>query len=98
MHWMYKMPDLEAVTAGLEEPEFLSPPANPFYRVDTGCQSPYGDALVVQLQSLVECKGVCVCVRARVCVCVCVYMHTCMCMYVRVCVHVCVCVCVHMNT
>ena len=58
MHWIYKMPDLEAVTAGLDEPEFLSPPANPFYRVDTGCQSPYGDALVVQLQSLAERKGV----------------------------------------
>ena len=68
MHWIYKMPDLEAVTAGLDEPEFLSPPANPFYRVDTGCQSPYGDALVVQLQSLAECKGV-LCVTELVLMC-----------------------------
>ena len=70
MHWIYQMPLLESVTAG----EFLSPSANPFYRVDTGCQSPYGDALVVQLQSLVV-----VCMHASMCVCVCVCVCACVC-------------------
>ena len=70
MHWIYNVSQLKSVTSGVDVPEFLSPSANPFYRVETGCQSPYGDALVVQLQSLVECKGV----RMCVCVCVCVFV------------------------
>ena len=92
MHWIYQMPLLELVTAGVEESEFLSPSANPFYQVDTGCQSPYGEALVVQLQSLVV-----VCMHASVCVrvCVCMCVHVCARVCVCVCVCVCACVCVH---
>ena len=38
-------------------PEFLSPPANPYYHIDNGEQSPYGDQLMVLLESLAACKG-----------------------------------------
>ena len=38
-------------------PEFLSPPANPYYHIDNGEQSPYGDQLMVLLESLATCKG-----------------------------------------
>lgn len=38
-------------------PEFVAPSANPFYCLPTGRQSPYGDQLLVMLESLVACKG-----------------------------------------
>ena len=38
-------------------PEFLPVSANPYYCLPTGSQSPYGDLLMVMLESLVECKG-----------------------------------------
>ena len=45
------------VLAGVSNPEFISPSANPYYSIPTGSQSPYGDLLLVMLESLVACKG-----------------------------------------
>ena len=58
LHWVY---DPEAMKKAVAEcpdaPEFLPVSTNPFYCLPTGSQSPYGDQLVVMLESLVECKG-----------------------------------------
>ena len=45
------------VLAGVSNPEFISPSANPYYCIPTGSQSPYGDELLVMLESLVACQG-----------------------------------------
>ena len=47
----------EILAAAGENPEFIDPSANPFYRLPTGKQSMYGDLLMVMLESLVACKG-----------------------------------------
>ena len=39
------------------DPEFLPKSVNPYYTQSTGQQSPYGDLLVVMLESLVASKG-----------------------------------------
>ena len=56
---MYKEDAMEKALEGAPDgcPEFLSPPANPFYHIDNGEQSPYGDQLMVLLESLAACKG-----------------------------------------
>ena len=49
----------EALAKAVEgvDPEFLPKSVNPFYTLPTGQQSPYGDELIVMLESLVACKG-----------------------------------------
>ena len=58
IHWIYDENVMtEVVAASGENPEFISPSANPYYRLPTGSQSVYGDHLLVMLESLVACKG-----------------------------------------
>ena len=56
IHWVYKDEDLAKAVEGVN-PEFLPKSVNPFYTQTTGQQSPYGDLLIVMLESLVACKG-----------------------------------------
>lgn len=55
IHWVYQ--GMESVLEGLEHPEFRATSANPFYSIPTGLQSPYGDQLIIMLESLVASKG-----------------------------------------
>ena len=48
----------KAVSECRDAPEFLPVSANPYYCIPTGNQSPYGDELMVMLESLVECQGI----------------------------------------
>ena len=58
IHWIYDQQSLQrAVVDSPQCPEFLPVSANPYYTLPTGSQSPYGDQLMVMLESLVECKG-----------------------------------------
>ena len=57
LHWIYNMQTLKSVVDGVSEPAFMEPSRNPFYVVDTGAQSTYGDQFLVQLESLAECGG-----------------------------------------
>ena len=56
IHWVYQEEDLAKAVEGIN-PEFLPKSVNPFYTQATGQQSPYGDLLIVMLESLVVCKG-----------------------------------------
>ena len=58
LHWV-KDDNLmqQAVLSCPDTPEFLTPSANPYYRLPLGQPSPYGDQIMVQLRSLVSCKG-----------------------------------------
>ena len=56
IHWVYQEDALAKAVDGVN-PEFLPKSVNPFYTQITGQQSPYGDLLVVMLESLVACKG-----------------------------------------
>ena len=51
------MQTLKSVVDGVSEPEFMEPSRNPFYVVENGAQSTYGDQFLVQLESLAECGG-----------------------------------------
>ena len=57
IHWVYKDEDLAKAVEGIN-PEFLPKSINSFYRQTTGQQSPYGDLLIVMLESLAACKGI----------------------------------------
>ncbi len=58
IHWV---DDDDVMSKAVEEnggnPEFVSSSVNPYYTLPTGSQSPYGDELVVMLESLVACRG-----------------------------------------
>ena len=54
---MYDPVALQAAISNVDVPEFLPKSANPYYRLPTGSQSPYGDQLIVMLESLVASKG-----------------------------------------
>lgn len=56
IHWVYKEEDLAKAVEGVD-PEFLPKSVNPFYTLPTGQQSPYGDQLIIMLESIVACKG-----------------------------------------
>ena len=56
LHWVYDDNVMQRVTEG-KQPEFMSPPANPFYTIPVGAQSNYGDQALVLLKSLAKCKG-----------------------------------------
>ncbi len=57
VHWNYKLDKLDAIFGDKTEIEFITPSANPFYEIETGRQSCYGDQAFVLLQSLVASKG-----------------------------------------
>eukprot|EP00731_Ephydatia_muelleri_P017274 Em0010g372a len=57
-HWVYDDNALKEALKDHAQPEFLPQSVNPFYRLETGNQSFYGEHLVLLLRSLVECKGV----------------------------------------
>ena len=59
IHWVYNEDVLAKAVEGVD-PEFLPKSVNPFYTLPTGQQSPYGDQLIVMLESIVACKGECV--------------------------------------
>ncbi|XP_071097526.1 crystallin J1C-like [Haliotis cracherodii] len=58
LHWIYNDDTLKSIIDGKEEIEFLMPSSNPFYEVETGEQSCYGDQELVILRSLVANKGI----------------------------------------
>ncbi|XP_046577996.1 crystallin J1A-like [Haliotis rubra] len=58
LHWIYNDETLKGIIDGKEEIEFLTPSSNPFYEVETGEQSCYGDQELVILRSLVTNKGI----------------------------------------
>ena len=45
------------ISSNPEEPEFMSPSHNPYYKIETGLQSNYGDEMLVTLRSIAESKG-----------------------------------------
>ena len=57
LHWIYNIQTLKSIVDGVSEPEFMEPSHNPFYVVENGAQSTYGDQFLVQLESLAECGG-----------------------------------------
>ena len=57
IHWIYNQSKLDALLYGKEEIEFRVPSANPFYRIDRGRNTCYGDQAFVLLESLVANKG-----------------------------------------
>ncbi|XP_003729312.1 crystallin J1A [Strongylocentrotus purpuratus] len=57
IHWIYNLGKLEAILSALEYPEFRFPSANPYYRIDTGKNTCYGDQTRAVLESLVRSKG-----------------------------------------
>ncbi|XP_048774863.1 crystallin J1A-like [Ostrea edulis] len=58
IHWNYKTADLDDFLRDKEEIAFLEPSRNPFYCIQTGKHSCYGDQSVNILRSLVENGGV----------------------------------------
>ena len=57
IHWNYKEDRLTEVLKDHENPEFIAPSHNPFYRIETGKQTCYGDQAFAVLKSLTEAKG-----------------------------------------
>ncbi|BFZ07849.1 hypothetical protein BsWGS_10887 [Bradybaena similaris] len=57
LHWIYKDEVMHKLTDGVEEIEFWEPSANPYYRIDNGKNTCYGDQGYVVLKSLVESGG-----------------------------------------
>lgn len=58
IHWNYKTADLDDFLKDKEEVAFLDPSRNPFYCIQTGKHSCYGDQSRTILKSLVEFEGV----------------------------------------
>jgi hypothetical protein len=57
LHWVYDSAKMHELVGDGRPPEFHTPPANPYYRLEVGKQTCYGDQAFVLLQSLVECGG-----------------------------------------
>ncbi len=58
LHWVYDDDKRQQVISHCPDtPEFLTPSANPYYNVPCGSQSPYGDQLLVLLESLHKHNG-----------------------------------------
>ncbi|XP_011402420.2 PREDICTED: crystallin J1A-like isoform X2 [Amphimedon queenslandica] len=58
LHWIYNdMTMASVLSSNPEEPEFMTPSHNPYYRIETGLQSNYGDEMLVTLRSIADCKG-----------------------------------------
>ena len=58
LHWIYDLSKLHATVGDAEEIEFWAPSANPFYCIETGKQTCYGDQAHAILVSLAESRGV----------------------------------------
>ncbi|XP_067661914.1 crystallin J1A-like [Haliotis asinina] len=58
LHWIYNKDKLNILIKDREDIEFWTPSANPFYCLETGLNSCYGDQSFVILKSLVRCQGV----------------------------------------
>ena len=50
---------MKEILSGGVDPAFSPVSHNPFYSIETGCQSPYGDQLFLQLKCLAKFKGLC---------------------------------------
>lgn len=57
LHWIYDLGKLHATVEHAVEIEFWNPSANPFYCLETGKQTCYGDQAHAILMSLAQCKG-----------------------------------------
>ncbi|OWF44538.1 crystallin J1A-like [Mizuhopecten yessoensis] len=57
LHWIYDLNKLDNLIGQAEDIAFWEPSANPYYCIQTGRQSGYGDQAFVILKSLVENKG-----------------------------------------
>ena len=57
LHWVYSHDKMQEILSGGLDPAFSPVSHNPFYTIETGNQSPYGDQLVVQLKCLAKYKG-----------------------------------------
>ncbi|XP_046577997.1 crystallin J1A-like [Haliotis rubra] len=58
LHWIYNKDKLDDTIKDREDIEFWTPSANPFYCLETGLNSCYGDQSFIILKSLVQCQGV----------------------------------------
>ncbi|KAL3871917.1 hypothetical protein ACJMK2_039889 [Sinanodonta woodiana] len=58
LHWIYNMDKLKSIIGDAEEVAFWEKSENPFYCLDTGENSCYGDQSITVLKSLVENEGV----------------------------------------
>jgi len=57
MHWIYDSAKMLEFIGDTTEIEFRPESVNPFYRIETGLNTCYGDQAFVLLQSLLESKG-----------------------------------------
>lgn len=57
LHWIYKEDVMLSLTKDKDEIEFTVPSANPFYNIETGRNTCYGDQAYVMLKSIVEAEG-----------------------------------------
>ncbi|XP_046333134.1 crystallin J1A-like [Haliotis rufescens] len=58
LHWIYNEEKLTDLIKDRDDIEFWTPSANPFYCLETGLNSCYGDQSFVILKSLVQSQGV----------------------------------------
>ena len=58
LHWNYKTADLDEFLKDKDEVAFVEPSRNPFYCIQTGKHSCYGDQSRTILRSLVENNGI----------------------------------------
>jgi len=58
LHWIYDAEKLRTIVSSASmQPEFYSPPQNPFYSIPVGSNTCYGDQIMALLESLAESKG-----------------------------------------
>ena len=58
LHWVYDQAKVAALSAKVENrPEFYPTSQCPFYTIETGNTSAYGDQLCVTLKNIAENKG-----------------------------------------
>lgn len=58
LHWIYDVPKInEIIERSGNQPEFHFPSHNPYYCIETGKSSCYGDQCFVLLESLAHCNG-----------------------------------------
>lgn len=57
LHWIYDLGKLDALVKDRDDVEFFIPSANPYYLIETGKQTCYGDQAYVLLNSLVKKQG-----------------------------------------
>ena len=57
LHWIYDQAKVKSLTEEKGVTEFYPTSQCPFYVIETGQTSAYGDQLFVTLKTLAECKG-----------------------------------------